>query len=101
MENARHVNVFSDGCGRERRRECSIPQGCPLSMCVITLLTTIWARYMERVFPDATTRMLADDLLVGIFQEEGSEAHTDAELKDVVQGAIEFLALMGAKLSPT
>ena len=45
-----------------QKRRCGIPQGCPLSMCVIAFFLRPWLLQMERL--GAMPRTLADDVLL-------------------------------------
>eukprot|EP00969_Alexandrium_andersonii_P094139 4159708-Alexandrium_andersonii.AAC.1 len=57
--------------------------------------------HIQRLFPGAEARALADDLPVGRICQEGEEPFHAHELQDIVETAICFLRTMGASLSPT
>ena len=55
-------NSFGGCVGEPHRRRCGIPQGCPLSMCSISLMLRPWILQMEAM--GAMARTLADDILL-------------------------------------
>ena len=62
QENCVVMNSFAGALGQPHRRQCGIPQGCPLSMAFIALLTRPWILQMEAM--GAMARVLADDILL-------------------------------------
>eukprot|EP00969_Alexandrium_andersonii_P103144 4551541-Alexandrium_andersonii.AAC.1 len=50
------------GLGRSYHRQQSIPQGDPLSMCIVALITLPWLRLCQAY--SAVPRLLADDILL-------------------------------------
>eukprot|EP00973_Karenia_brevis_P076976 10689113-Karenia_brevis.AAC.1 len=58
-------NSFAGNIGAAHRHRCGIPQGCPMSMCFISLLLRPWLLQMRSLGLKA--RSLADDLFVTVF----------------------------------
>ena len=55
-------NGIAVGLGRAYYKDCSIPQGCPLSMMIIALMLRPWLKVVEQM--GAEGRILADDIIV-------------------------------------
>eukprot|EP00969_Alexandrium_andersonii_P277144 12250263-Alexandrium_andersonii.AAC.1 len=64
MQAAIYHNSLSFGVGQGHLRACSIPQGCPWSMMVFSLMQIPWHRMIEDLFPETLARSLADDMLL-------------------------------------
>eukprot|EP00969_Alexandrium_andersonii_P078900 3479184-Alexandrium_andersonii.AAC.1 len=68
MEQVQVFGSYGQGIGSLRRRVQSIPQGCPMSMMVLTLITAAWSNSLSAGQCDVSSpimRVLADDILVG------------------------------------
>ena len=52
----------ADTIGAAHYEKCSIPQGCPLSMAMVALLTRVWVLHTAKL--NVEPRCLADDLLL-------------------------------------
>ena len=55
-------HVIAGAIGAGHRHKAGIPQGCPLSMVLISLLLRPWMLHIQTFA--ATVRTLADDLMV-------------------------------------
>ena len=62
LENLEVYNTVAGGLGQPYIRPTSIPQGDPMSMMVVALLTRAWVIQMQRAAVEP--RVLADDLLI-------------------------------------
>ena len=62
MDTVKVVNVLPQGAGTPYTRRCSIPQGCPLSMMILALITRPWILLMKHM--QVIPRTLADDLML-------------------------------------
>eukprot|EP00969_Alexandrium_andersonii_P063964 2817128-Alexandrium_andersonii.AAC.1 len=70
---------------------------------MLSLVLTPWIKYMSEVHPQASLRLLADDLLV--HTEHDSSAEPDPREwarvhEDSVRGAIAYIVRMGGKVAP-
>ena len=101
MANVKVVNVLPQGAGAPYRRRCSIPQGRPLSMMVLAIITRPWILLMQqmRVMP----RTLADDLMLcltsGVHPVSEEDDMIDT-LSIAVDSTLDFIHDMGGKPSP-
>jgi len=73
MEGLTMYNALGTGVGAPYRRRCSIPQGCPVSMLALGLLTVAWAN-TSMTF-DTKPRGLADDFLLEAQGEQAEDDH--------------------------
>ena len=55
-------NTIAGGLGKAHYKKCGIPQGCPLSLCLTSVLVRPWVCKMEDMGVQA--RILADDMLI-------------------------------------
>ncbi len=62
MEHVEVHNMIAGGVGSGYKKDCSIPQGCPLSMMLIALVVRPWMIKMQEL--GAIPRILSNDLLV-------------------------------------
>ena len=62
LDNLEVYNTVAGGLGQPYTRPTSIPQGDPMSMMVVALLTRAWVIQMQRAAVEP--RVLADDLLI-------------------------------------
>ncbi|WP_353239581.1 hypothetical protein, partial [Limnohabitans sp.] len=104
MANVKVVNVLPQGAGTPYRRACSIPQGCPLSMMVLAIITRPWIMLMRSM--QVMPRTLADDLMLCVTSDaspesDGEEADMVDTLVLAVDATLEFIHDMGGKPSPT
>ena len=87
------MNSFAGALGQPHRRQCGIPQGCPLSMAFVALLTRPWILQMEAI--GAMARVLADDIL--LLTKGGRALHLFHEAFNLT---IIHLHDLGGKVSP-
>eukprot|EP00969_Alexandrium_andersonii_P018737 818149-Alexandrium_andersonii.AAC.1 len=76
MEQVQVFGSYGQGVGSLHRRVQSIPQGCPMSMMVLTLTTAAWINSLSAGQGEDAThimRVLADDILVGSTCSDESE----------------------------
>ena len=95
----RHLKVYNgiaNGLGKAYHKECSIPQGCPLSMMIIALMLRPWMLQMQSIFPEplAFPRPLADDMLLYAV----GETHFNPFIK-AVNLTNQYLREMGAAIA--
>ena len=62
LEQLNIFNSLAGTLGEPHQRKCSIPQGCPLSMTMISFLMRPWISVVKEI--GAKPRILADDILV-------------------------------------
>ena len=89
-------NGIAGGLGKAYHKECSIPQGCPLSMMIIALMLRPWMLQMLATIPSplAYPRLLADDMLLYAV----GETHFSFFLT-AVSAANQYLMDMGAAIA--
>ena len=92
QEGLKVYNSMAARLGEQHARPSGIPQGCPLSMMLIALITRPWMQMVEE--HNVTPRGLADDLLV-------IAAGVDhvANLIEATEKTHEFPDLIGAKVA--
>ena len=93
INNLEDVNTLAGSAGEPYTRQTGIPQGDPISMMVIALLSTAWMNQMEEL--GVQPRILADDIAVLAGGENAPEAFEKAY--DATQ---DHLTRMGARISP-
>ena len=88
------VHNFVNGhVGNGHHHRCGIPQGCPLSMPIVSLLLRPWAKLVERY--GCKPRSLADDLLILAV----GDGHA-RKLSGALDATFNILAAMGGKVAP-
>ena len=94
LENLVVHNFVNGHVGVGHHHRCGIPQGCPLSMPVVSLLLRPWAQLVKE--HGCKPRSLADDLLI---VAEG-EGHAK-KLSLALDATLTFLSDMGGKVAPS
>ena len=92
-----HVKVYNSlagGLGKPHYKVCSIPQGFPFSMMLISLILRPIIFYLRLFCPSVTVRILADDISL---TQDGDDA---SEFGDAFNRLHYFLHKLGAKLAP-
>lgn len=87
-------NAVAGQMGEPYPKPTSIPQGCPLSMMLVALITRPWILLMRKL--ETVPRVLADDIMT----YASGERH-EQRLITAYQATHEYLADMGARLAPT
>ena len=87
-------NSLAGGFGKPYQKRCSIPQGCPFSMMLITFLLRTLAVCMHECYSGVVFRMLADDILLLYI---GVDLNVFVRAYDFL---LFFLASMGGKVAP-
>ena len=102
MDTVKVVNVLPQGAGTPYTRRCSIPQGCPLSMMMLALITRPWILLMKHM--ETIPRTLADDLFLCL-TSDCHPASPDRDMLDTLTTAVNatlaYIHDMGGKPSPT
>jgi hypothetical protein len=102
MDTVKVVNVLPQGAGTPYTRKCSIPQGCPLSMMILALITRPWILLMKHM--ETIPRTLADDLFLCL-TSDCHPASPDSDMLDTLTTAVNatlaYIHDMGGKPSPT
>ena len=78
--------------GPPHQDRCSLPQGCPFSMAMVSLVMIPWIRKMRRM--TVRPRCLADDLLL----VAAGPGHAQ-RLEDALEASLEFFEDIGAKVA--
>eukprot|EP00969_Alexandrium_andersonii_P125014 5525732-Alexandrium_andersonii.AAC.1 len=100
MQQLAICNQYATGVGAFHSRKCSIPQGCPWSMCFLTLLMTGWVRLLQHEDQRAVLKMLAGDLMVGTAASAEVSPDVVAEQQaNLARLTFDYLAAMGARVS--
>ena len=98
MESVRIRGSYGLGLGEGTKRRFAIPQGCPLSLTFLCLLTRIWVLFIQATCPYTSVRVVADDLMLvsefpaGFSEEEAVVAHLQA-----MDSTVAFLRDMGRR----
>ena len=92
LDNLVVFNVFAGHVGRPHQHFCGLPQGCPFSMMVLSLLLRPWIMKCRELH--VQPRTLADDILIIV----GGHDH----LRRTIQATefTQFLSDLGAKGAP-
>ena len=102
MANIKVINCLRLGAGKEYKRTCSIPQGCPWSMTVLALMTYPWISIVRKR-DLAIPRVLADDLSLWASSLMAQSTEDPAAWKDRWRQAInltlQYLEDMGGNLA--
>ena len=86
-------NRLAGGIGQPYRRQCSIPQGCPLSMMIMALIMRPWLQKTKEL--NVEPKVLADDVLI-----IATGSRIIKRLARAIDAAHEFLPDLGAKVAP-
>ena len=92
-ENVMYHNTVGSGLGAPHFKQCSIPQGCPLSMTIIAYLFHPWVKLMKA--HGAKPRGLADDLTI-----TATGTNHEAIFKNAFDATFYYLKDLGAKPAP-
>ena len=98
MNSVQVVNCLSTGAGKMYQKPCSIPQGCPLSMTILALMTYPWIQLVKQ-WRCVKPRALADDLCLWSCQQDtddDDEAEYLHQWVQAVQATLDYLRNMGA-----
>lgn len=85
---------MAGGIGQPYRRQCSIPQGCPLSMMIVALIMRPWLQKTKEL--NVEPKVLADDVLI-----IATGARMIKRLARAIDATHEFLHDLGAKVAPS
>ena len=94
IDNLTIYNLVGGSLGEGHKHPCGIPQGCPLSMCLIAFSLRPWIQVMRSI--GAHSRILADDILI---LAEGP-SHESLFLK-AYNATFRFLQDSGAEPAPS
>ncbi len=81
------------GVGAPWKATNGIMQGCPLSVVLLNLLVTVWARAVEAEVPGCTPEAYADDA--------GGAAESAEDVQTALEVTGDFARLTGQELSAT
>eukprot|EP00969_Alexandrium_andersonii_P071704 3165899-Alexandrium_andersonii.AAC.1 len=68
LEQVEAVGFYANGCGTAKKRQLSVPQGCPWSMAALSRIMRVWIVMVGHSCPEVSVRILADDMLVLTFE---------------------------------
>ena len=87
-------NAVAGHMGEAYPKPTSIPQGCPLSMMIVALITRPWIQLIKRT--GACPIVLADDIMLYSVGPQHEQ-----KLMAAYNVTHQYLADLGAKLAPT
>ena len=100
LDNLTIYNSFNQHLGQPHHHPAGIPQGCPMSMMVLTLLLRPWLIDMKQ--RELHPRTLADDVLLLANSQAHAPPHLHHSTRFIegFQQTLIFFADLGARISP-